>query len=280
MRSGPGRKAVLVALVVALGTALGAIYRYAFFAEPRQVVVEGVSVPLSCLPPTFSGLRLVQVSDLHIGPAVDAGIVRAGLAQALALEPDAIVLTGDYVSSLSHGEAATLEAKLSRLAAPMGVYAVLGNHDHWTRPTAVGEAIRRAGVTLLRNEAVALRRGDAVLYLAGVDDVWEGQADLARALAEVPPGACTILLAHEPDYADEVASDGRVALQLSGHSHGGQVRLPGLPRVLPTLARRYPEGLRKVGEMYLYTNRGLGMANLPLRFNCPPEITLIELRAP
>lgn len=278
-RFGPRRAAAILCLGLALAVAAGGTV-YAVYVEPRRAVVVSTSLTIPCLPRELSGLRLVQLSDLHLGSNVDRELVRAGFAQALTLEPDLIVLTGDYVSSLANGEAAALEAELARLAAPLGVYAVLGNHDHWADENVVAEAIRRSGVTLLRNEAVALRRGEGVLYLAGVDDYWERRADLGRALADVPPAGCVVLLAHEPDYADEVARDGRVALQLSGHSHGGQVRLPGLPPVLPRHAKRYPEGLRQVGSLSVYTNRGLGLAGLPVRFNCPPEITLLELRAP
>jgi hypothetical protein len=127
----------------------------------------------------------------------------------------------------------------------------------------------------LRNEGLEVARG---LWLAAVDDVWEGQADLDAALAGAPPGATAVLLAHEPDFADTVAADGRAALQLSGHSHGGQVRLPLLgPPVLPYLARRYPAGLYRAGRMQLYVTRGVGVIAPPVRFNCRPEVTVITL---
>ena len=130
---------------------------------------------------------------------------------------------------------------------------------------------------VLFNANVRLPVGSADLWLAGVGDVWEGHADLDRALAGIPSGATTILLAHEPDYADRVAGQ-KVALQLSGHSHGGQVRLPlfGSP-ILPWLGRKYPYGLHRVGDMWLYTNRGVGLVPLAVRFNCRPEVTLIQL---
>jgi len=114
-----------------------------------------------------------------------------------------------------------------------------------------------------------------------VDDVWERHADLEKALKGVPTGATVVLLAHEPDYADEVAADGRVSLQLSGHSHGGQVRLPFIgPPFLPYLGRKYPAGLYRVGEMWLYVNRGVGLVRPAVRFNCRPEVTLLRLRQP
>ncbi len=116
------------------------------------------------------------------------------------------------------------------------------------------------------------------IYLAGLDDLWSGQADLTAALAQAPANVPTILLVHEPDFADTVAKDGRVSLQLSGHSHGGQVRLPGIGApILPYLGRKYDQGLYNVNNMWLYTNRGIGLGRIPLRINCPPEITEFTL---
>jgi hypothetical protein len=132
---------------------------------------------------------------------------------------------------------------------------------------------------VLANRAVPLERGKDRIWLAGVDDVLKGRPDLAMALAGIPASECTILLAHEPDFADE-ASVMAVDLQLSGHSHGGQIWLPGLGAPwLPPLARRYPRGLYKIRETTLYTNVGLGTIHAPVRLNCPPEITLITLRS-
>jgi predicted MPP superfamily phosphohydrolase len=177
---------------------------------------------------------------------------------------------------LHQGEAEIIVEAFSRLQAPAGVFAILGNHDHWTDAEQVCEAAREAGVTVLRNQGMALQEG--ALWLAGVDDVWEEKHDLEAALGGAPDESAVILLAHEPDYADEVAADGRVALQLSGHSHGGQVRFPYFgATVLPYLGRKYPFGLRQVGSMWLYTNRGVGVVSPPVRFNCRPEITLLTL---
>ena len=155
--------------------------------------------------------------------------------------------------------------------------ACLGNHEHWTDADAVAGALADAGITVLRNAAQEIREG---LWVAAVDDVWEQHADLEKALDKVPTGATIVLLAHEPDYADEVAADGRVSLQLSGHSHGGQVRLPFVgPPALPYLGRKYPAGLYRVGGTWLYVNRGVGALGPPVRFNCRPEVTLLTLRA-
>lgn len=250
---------------------------YVWRIEPTWLSVERLTLRLPRLPRNWNGMTLAQLSDLHFGPVIRPAHIHAAIDLTLGLQPDLIVVTGDFVSSLQNGEAAEVESALRRLRAPAGVFASLGNHDWWTNAAVVAEAVSRSGVTLLRNEHVALSEN---FYLAGVDDVWEGQADLARALRGLPDEACTVLLAHEPDYADLVAANGRVALQLSGHSHGGQVRLPfSGPIALPYLGRKYPAGWRQIGSLQLYTNRGLGMVSPAVRFNCRPEITLFRLQS-
>jgi predicted MPP superfamily phosphohydrolase len=253
---------------------------YSFFVEPTWLKVESVQVPLPHLPRAFEGLTLVQLSDMHFGPDVDPAHIRQAVTVTLGLRPDVVVLTGDYVSTLSGGEDELIVQELGRLSAPEGVWAVLGNHDHYTDCDIVEAALTRAGIRVLRNANGALHRAGSQLWLAGVDDVSVGEHNLFLALYNIPRQAPVILLAHEPDFADRAAQDPRVGLQLSGHSHGGQVRLPFYgPVDLPRLGRKYPEGLRRIGNLWLYTNRGLGTSVLPVRFNCRPEITLLTLTA-
>ncbi len=165
--------------------------------------------------------------------------------------------------------------ELASLQGPLGVYACLGNHDYWTDPDAIARALGRAGVRVLRNEGVEVAEG---LWVAGLDDVWEGQPSLDMALKGMPSDAATVVIVHEPDYADEVTADGRVMLMVSGHTHGGQVRLPLLgPPILPYLGQRYPAGLYTLGDMTLYVSRGVGLISPPVRFNCRPEVTLLTL---
>ena len=267
------RRALVGTAALSAATLGGAAY--AALVEPGWLALERQDVALPGLSAALDGLRLTFFSDLHRGPYVTQEEIGQAVDLALHAEADYVLLGGDFVSE-SADFVASCAAELGRLAAQRTVYACLGNHDHWTDAQIVSRALSQAGVRVLRNEAVELADG---LWLAAVDDVWEQHNDLDAALAAVPPGATVLLLAHEPDYADAVAADGRVALQLSGHSHGGQVRLPLLgPPILPYLAQRYSAGLYRVGEMQLYVSRGVGVVPPRVRFNCRPEITSLSLR--
>lgn len=245
--------------------------------EPNWPAVEQVTVGLARLPARLDGLRVVQLSDLHISPYTQQSDIDRAVSLALRQKPDLIVLTGDFVWH-DAGLARQLVDPLRRLRAPLGVFAVYGNHDHWAGIRQVAAALDMADITLLENQAIALVSGQERLWLAGIGDVWEEQHDLALALQPVPEEQCTLLLAHEPDVADQVAAFA-VDLQLSGHSHGGQVRLPLVgPPVLPYLGRKYPQGLYRIGSLQLYTNRGIGVIAPPIRFNCRPEVTVVTLR--
>lgn len=255
--------------------------------EPRWIEIVRVNVPIQGLPTPLQGFTIAQLSDFHVGPYIKAKDVYRAVETTNKLAPDLVVLTGDYVSeSAQHSVACARE--LAALKAEHGVYAILGNHDFWTDAAVVAANLRQAGLDVLRNEHRRLRVGGAApsagsghsLWLVGIEDVWSGKPDLEAALDGVPQKAPTVLLAHEPDFADQAIGQG-ITLQLSGHSHGGQVRLPfvGAP-ILPYLARKYPYGLRRVGEMWLYMNRGVGLIAPPVRFLCRPEITLLRLQAP
>lgn len=243
--------------------------------EPHWPALERLDVRLPNLLPHLDGFTIVQLSDLHRGLEVSTGDIARAVRLAQQQEGvDLIVLTGDYVSR-SAGYASSCAEALAPLVAGH-VLACLGNHDHWTDADTIAAALADVGIAVLRNAAREVADG---LWVAAVDDVWERHADLDRALAHVPAGATVVLLAHEPDYADTVAADGRVCLQLSGHSHGGQVRLPFRgPLVLPYLARKYHTGLYAVGAMRLYVNRGVGLIAPAVRLNCRPEVTRVRLR--
>lgn len=231
---------------------------------------------LDALPSALSGLRIVQISDIHHGLFLPKEWLSQAVQQANQLNPDIIALTGDFVtySRRNIGPAAEL---LGRLRARYGVYAVLGNHDFRVDADAVTQALRRERIDVLRNRHVVLGLGNASLYLAGVDDYGYG-ADLRRAVRGIPQDAATVLLAHNPRVI-HLASRRGVSLVLSGHTHGGQVNIP----LLGTIYGRSPERLRfkigwdRLGATQIYVSRGIGTIVLPWRLRCPAEISHLEL---
>lgn len=252
---------------------------YASRIEPGWVDLKPIELTLPRLAPQFDGYRMIQISDIHM----DDWMTRSRLADIVALvnrqAPDLVAITGDFVTDTPQRFARDLIAVLGGLAPRDATLAVLGNHDHWTDPVLVREVIHASGIVNVSNAVYTLRRGPALLHLAGVDDVWESQDRLDLVLEALPDAGAAILLAHEPDFADVSAGTGRFDLQLSGHSHGGQVIFPLRgPLVLPRYAQKYPVGLYRVGGMLQYTNRGLGMIPPRVRFNCRPEVTVFTLR--
>lgn len=252
-----------------------------FSSSTAEIEVTQLQLTLPHLSPAFDGYRLVHISDLHIGTWLN----EERLAQAVELvnqqQPDLVAITGDFVTYAPERHGAALVRNLSRIQAADAKLAVLGNHDHWTDPYAVRRLLRNAGVHTLNNQVFSLRRNEARLHFGGVDDLIEKRAQLDRVLQALPEQGAAVLLAHEPDFADTSAASGRFDLQLSGHTHGGQIRLPrlGAP-ITPSYGRKYSAGLYRVGEMWQYTNRGLGTAELQVRINCPAEITVLTLQSP
>ena len=236
-------------------------------------------------PERLEGFTIALLSDFHYDPHFSVHPIATAIGMANDLRPDLIALTGDFVSMPWAGDPQPAAAAaepcahlLRNLHAPFGLWAVLGNHDAFSDPDRVTGALQAAGIQVLINQSVPIENNGARFWLSGVDDVLGSSADLDTTLHDVPTEEATVLLAHEPDYADR-AKRYPVDLQLSGHSHGGQVVLPLIrPLYLPELARKYIAGLYQVGGLTLYTNRGIGTVGIPVRWNCPPEITLLTLR--
>jgi predicted MPP superfamily phosphohydrolase len=259
------------------------------FVESNHPHVVKLEIPLARLPESFDGLTIAQLSDFHYEDHFSVVPIRKAVETVQSLRPDVIVLTGDFVTvpiierpdSLRRAlnTAAPCAEILQELHAPLGRFAVLGNHDGEAGPVRITHTLGEHGIPVLRNQSVPLERGTHRLWLAGIDDVLRGEPDLGVTLEKIPANEATILLAHEPDFADE-SSLQAVDLQLSGHSHGGQIWIPGIGAPwLPPLSRRYPRGLYRISKLILYTNVGIGTIHAPIRINCPPEITLITLRA-
>ena len=240
--------------------------------------VERVPIPIKNLPPALTGFRIVQISDIHLKPIVTLNLVKKTVAMVNALQPDLIVITGDFVTRWISA-IYEMAPVLAQLRARYGIFTSLGNHDLWLDADIITQTLNTAGLPVLINQGVPISVDGETLWLAGVDDCMAGKPDLQAALESAPSKAPVVLMAHEPDPADEFVLDGRVNLMLSGHSHGGQIRLPGLGSpVKAPLAEKYDMGLYNVDGMWLYVNRGIGViTSVPLRLNCPPEITEFTL---
>jgi uncharacterized protein len=239
------------------------------------------------LAPAWAGLRVIQLSDLHYSHNMPVEYLRAQLQRCMALSPDLIVLTGDYVTRADPRYVDMLGRLMCVLHAPLGVFAVLGNHDcgaHNADPALASEwlaqrmqkALTDCGVTVLRNQMQMLTVAGAPLQLVGLDDLWSGRSNPDAAFADVDPELPCITLAHNPDSIDDLR-DQPCDWILCGHTHGGQVRIPFIGALrLPIRNRQYDAGLFAVDDKRLYVNRGLGHI-LPVRFNCRPEITVFTL---
>lgn len=258
-----------------------------FFLEPRDVVAERVDITVARLPEEFQGFRIAQISDIHFGPYMGKAGVERAIRLTQSFNPDLLILTGDFTSH-PFGKPNGVEG--ARFAEPCAdalvtmrnvpQIAILGNHDHWNNANIVEAALRERGIEVLRNRSIPLERGKSRVWISGIDDAIARVTDLPQTLKSVPSTETTILLAHEPDFADHAAHF-PIDVQFSGHSHGGQVRLPGIGAlVLPAMAHKYPVGLNRVGRLQVYTNRGLGVINPPIRFHCPPEVTFVTLKHP
>jgi uncharacterized protein len=252
----------------------GSIYIHKI--EPNWFEVTQIEIKLPHLDRAFVGYRIVQISDLHAGDKIDRSQLEKVVAAVNAQKPDLVVITGDHVSRKPRQHIELLDV-LAKLQPRDRTLAVLGNHDVYNDAAPIRTALQAAKVTLLENTIFTLKRGDATLNIAGVGDVFAKEDKLDRVLAQLPTTGAAIMLAHEPDFADVTAATGRFGLQLSGHSHGGQIRIPFYDGYLPELAQKYPIGRYRVGEMIQYTNRGIGTIKLYARFNCRPEISVFTL---
>ncbi len=248
-----------------------------FRNEARQARVISTSVRIRDLHSSLDGFKIVQLSDFHLYPYTQPALIQQTVDLCNERNADLVVLTGDYVW-LRVRAIDELASILATVRAKHGVFAIIGNHDIWAGIDIILASLNRHGIPVLVNEGVPIKVGDAGFYLAGLDDGQSGHADLEKALEGAPPEMPVVLLVHEPDLADQMSLNSRIILQLSGHTHGGQVRLPRLgPMILPYLGRKYDYGLYRVNQMWLYTSGGIGTISVPFRYRCPPEVTEITL---
>lgn len=257
---------------------------YATEISRHEIAIEEHTVHLARLADAFRGMRIVQASDFHYVDYTEPWFLREVVRRINTLRPDLVVLTGDFVTLFPHGRsfsrrhAPECAAILSGIECPLR-YASLGNHDMYVGARYVINPLKEHGIPLLRNAALPLERDGKRLWLAGVGSACAGDVDLAKAIPQPSSHGsdAVVLMAHEPDILPEVARY-NVDLMLSGHTHGGQVRLPFLPPFhLPEYGRNYVEGWFREGSTQMYVNRGIGAVGVPIRFRCPPEITVFTL---
>ena len=253
---------------------------------PQRLQLREYSVPIKDLPEAMEGLRIAHVSDTHLGPFVSHAMVRRTLKQVNALEPDLVLLTGDYIYR-HHSFIKDGIGLLSMLEPRAGTLAVLGNHDHWHGAAACREAFAKHRIPLLDNGRVFLDergfsnrpRRRSPICIAGLGDLWTDHTDFGAALGEIPGHIPRIVLSHNPDLGAKAPQETRIDLMLSGHTHGGQVRLPGVgvPFAPTAYGQRFMGGMCEGSHFPVIVSRGVGIAGIPIRFRVPPEIGLITL---
>jgi uncharacterized protein len=260
---------------------------YATRVEPTWLELTQHQVPVAGLPPSFAGMRVVQLSDFHCSRHVTASYLSEAVALAQAQTPDLIVLTGDFIHK-GFKYVQRVASVLGQLNAPEGVYAVLGNHDFSVRNAlgirrhkhlhqAMADALESHGIRVLRNETVQVTRGEHALHLTGLDDLWSRVCNIDQAFADSGSSEPRLVLAHNPCTIEHLG-ERRCDLMLSGHTHGGQVNLPGLGRVtLSRNGKRFAAGMYRVDDRYLYVNKGVGFG-IRVRYNVRPEVALLTLQ--
>ena len=252
--------------------------------EPNRLVVRHEAITIASWPKDLSGIRIGVLSDIHTGgPFIDEKKLRQIVQLTNEQHPDLIVLLGDYMSGDSwHGHRVAPEvtaAVLKDLRAPLGVYAVLGNHDWWYNGQKCRRAFEAQGIRILENEVAEIKWRDQPIWLAGLSDLWTQPQRIEETVAEIPDGSAIIALTHNPDIFPNLPQ--RVPLLLAGHTHGGQVNLPfiGTPIVPSRFGPKYTRGLIFENGHVLFVTSGIGISILPVRFRVPPEIVLLTINS-
>jgi predicted MPP superfamily phosphohydrolase len=272
----PFRKSLkkLLSVVYRASFLLGSVFFERYWIQTRQVQLSSPRIP-----DTFSGLRIVQFSDVHLGNFYSLTQLSKAVSYINQLQPDIIFFTGDLYDAEQGSPSESCIPILSKLLATYGKWAVLGNHDYRSGVKKIVSLLHKSGFTVLKNNSDQIEHEGKHINIVGLDDWLRGTPNLPKALIGLQPETFTIALVHEPDYA-EIAAKYPIDLQVSGHSHGGQVRIPGIGAIMTTKkGRKYIQGLYKLqgSRLQVYANSGLGMTFLPIRFYCRPEVTLYTL---
>ena len=257
-----------------LGTGTAA---YSTAWERRNPVLVQSSLPCPRLRESQHGIKVLHLSDLHADDWTPAVVIERAVELAHQAAPDLIVFTGDFITA-NPDRLVSLAKDLRGLRAPLGIYACLGNHDVWHGRARVSSALTQLGIRPLINESLRLQAPGGPLWITGLDSAWAGQVDLQSALRHWNPTEPNLILLHEPDAADMLDGHHIAAVQLSGHTHGGQVRAPWFGAIqTPHMGDKYILGHYRVGDMHLHVNPGLGTMGVPFRFLCRPEVSLHTL---
>jgi hypothetical protein len=268
----PGRRRFIKAGVGGLAAAPFLISGYGAAYAGRNHLVEELTLPFGC------PLRVAQLTDIHAGIFMTRDMMRHYVDQVIAVKPDLFVLTGDYITNSTVFFPGFVE-EMARVRTPYGTFATMGNHEHWHGEVGYyRQLFGRGGIHLLQNEHRVIQAKAGDFAVAGIDDLRWGRPDLEAALRGIGPTVPTLLLSHRPEIFPE-AAEYRIPLTLSGHYHGGQVKLslPGGDLSLAHLRTPYPEGHYQIGTSHLYVSRGIGTTFTPVRLNAPPEVTLLNL---
>src|SRR6185437_12981273 len=272
------RRYFLTGIVSTPLLALSAASAYATLIEPYNYLVSQTDIYLKNLPERFENYRITQLTDVHHSRILGIEEVKRAVQLAQQTKPDIFVLTGDYSTSYRRYIEPCAEA-LGALSAPDGVWAVLGNHDHYTDPELTTWALERQHITVLKNQNTNLKRGPDTLQLSGIDDWTWNATDWTKAFAGLNKTVPTILLSHQPNVL-EFEQTQNVSLILSGHTHGGQINLPwlGTPAKFAAKDLRFAQGLFRHNDVQLYVSSGTGVIGLPIRFGVRPEIAVLRLK--
>jgi predicted MPP superfamily phosphohydrolase len=296
IRPALSRRAFVTDSALVTGAAcVGAAGVYSSFVTPWSLKLARYTVPIAGLPRALDGLRLVQLTDTHLGPRIPASFISEAVELALSLKPDVYLLTGDYVhmgTTYIEPAAALFRPLLERRAGFVGTLGVLGNHDHYADAPMMSAALAAIGVRMIDNrrlfldphdrELAPIMRTHDALCIAGVGDYLEGVVDIPSALHDVPDAVPRLLLSHNPDVAehpDLVTPRRRIDLMIAGHTHGGQVRLPiiGSPAIPSRFGQKYAHGLINGPACPVLISAGVGMSLVPVRVGVRPEVVEITL---
>lgn len=244
-----------------------------FEVVPIDIIIPG-------LDPVFDKFTIAHITDIHLGQWISKERLKGVMELVNEHNPDIVAITGDFVSYAIDHLVGDLTDCLKMLEPNDISLAVLGNHDHWLGADKIHEVLKNSSILDISNDVYTLKHNDAMMHFAGVDSITLNKHRLDLVMDKLPESGPAILLAHEPDFADISSTTGRFSLQISGHSHGGQFIIPGIGTFIRgSNFLKYPAGKYQVGEMVQYTNRGLGTNVFWLRINCPPEITIFNLKS-